>query len=431
VSRLLELVREQRRLRLLPADNLAALSSEELLRSSEPLAAEEIMYRKDRKSFTEWCQLCGYQPAAHHRLLIAELEKVALGEALRLAIFMPPGSAKSTYTSVLFPPWFLMNSGGNILAASHTIELARRWGRRVRNLIVEHSPTLRIALADDSTAAERWSLQNGIEYYAAGVVTGIAGFRGKLGLIDDPVRSRKDADSETVRDKVWDWYINDFRPRLVPGAARILIQNRWHEDDLAGRALNHEEWKVICLPALAEPHDPLGRKVGEPLWDDDDYGYGEQLRELSTNTPARTWSAPYQQCPTPETGNFFKEEWLRPYTNAPNRQTLVTYGGSDFAVTADGGDYTCHIVIGIDPDDRPWLLDLCEAKRPQTYGSRAGATSSRSGSPMVGRSSKGRSNPASAHSSKSVQENARPGPQSRTFRRAVIRLLGRNRSADA
>jgi predicted phage terminase large subunit-like protein len=194
--------------------------------------------------------------------------------------------------------------------------------------------------------------------YAAGVGTGIAGFRAKLGLIDDPIRSRQDADSELIRDRIWDWYINDFKTRLVPHAAEILIQTRWHEDDLAGRALNHENWKVICLPALAEPNDPLGRQVGEPLWGDDGYGYGEQLRELSANTPARTWSALYQQRPAPETGSFFKEEWLRPYISAPDRKTMATYGGSDFAVTADGGDYTCHVVIGVDPADRLWLLDL-------------------------------------------------------------------------
>ena len=80
-------------------------------------------------------------------------------------------------------------------------------------------------------------------------------------------------------DRIWDWYINDFKTRLVPHAAEILIQTRWHDDDLAGRALNHEEWRVISLPALAEPDDPLGRALGEPLWCDDDYGYGNQLIE--------------------------------------------------------------------------------------------------------------------------------------------------------
>lgn len=407
------------------------MTNDELLRSSEPLAAEEIMYRKIRCSFAEWCQFCGYRPAAHHRLLIKELENVARGETPRLAIFMPPGSAKSTYSSILFPPWFLMNGGGNILAASHTIELARRWGRRVRNLIVEHSSMLRIALAEDSTAAERWSLHNGIEYYAAGVGTGIAGFRGKLGLIDDPVRSREDADSETVREKIWDWYINDFRPRLVPGAARILIQTRWHEDDLAGRALNHEDWRVISLPALAEPGDLLGRAPGEPLWCDDDYGYGEQLRELSGNTPARTWSALYQQCPTPETGNFFKDEWLRPYTNAPERKTLVTYGGSDFAVTAAGGDYTCHVVIGVDPEDRPWLLDLWRGQTASDVWIESWCDLVKKWKPYGWAFEHGQIKSGVGPFLEKEHVSARLGQRSRPFRHAATRGCGRNRSAAA
>ena len=209
------------------------------------------------------------------------------------------------YFATEIPPWLLASSTScNILAASHTTELAEKWGRRIRNLISEHSATLGISLAADSQAAGRWALTNGAEYYAAGVGTGIAGFRAKLGLIDDPIRSRQDADSELIRDRIWDWYISDFKTRLVPHAAEILIQTRWHEADLAGRALNHENWRVISLPALAEPGDPLGRGLGEPLWCDDDYGYGGQLVELSTKTPARTWSALYQQRPCPGRGRL-------------------------------------------------------------------------------------------------------------------------------
>lgn len=272
---------------------------------------------------------------------------------------MPPGSAKSTYASVLFPPWLMqLCPGWNVLAASHTTELAEKWGRRVRNLIGEHSPTLGIDLSADSQAAGRWALTSGAEYYAAGVTTGIAGFRAHLGLIDDPIRSRQDADSELIRDRIWDWYINDFRTRLVPGAREVLIQTRWHEDDLAGRALQHDDWHVISLPAIAESNDPLGRSLGEPLWNDGDYGYGAQLIELAGKTPARTWSALYQQRPAPEEGDYFRAEWLRAYVKAPAIGTLRVYGASDYAVTADGGDFTVHVVVGLDPEGRMYLLDL-------------------------------------------------------------------------
>lgn len=326
---------------------------------SRPDAARELLRRRSiRRSLTEWCRLCGFEPADHHKLLIEALEAVARKECPRLAVFMPPGSAKSTYGSVLFPPWLMQSVTTSVLAASHTTELAEKWGRRVRNLVNEHTNELGIEVAPDNQAAGRWALTNGAEYYAAGVGTGIAGFRAGLGLIDDPIRSRQDADSELIRDRIWDWYINDFRTRLVPGAAQVLIQTRWHEDDLAGRALQHSDWHVISLPAEAEPDDPLGRKVGDWLWSDGSYGYGEQLSELKKNTPARTWSALYQQRPAPEDGDYFKAEWLKPYEKLPAKETMRVYGGSDYAVTADGGDYTVHAVVGLDPEGRMYLLDL-------------------------------------------------------------------------
>ena len=330
------------------------------LQVSRPDAAKELLKRRSiRRSLTEYSRYKGFEPAAHHRLLIRELEAVARRETRRLAVFMPPGSAKSTYTSVIFPPWLMQFwQGTSILAASHTTELAEKWGRRVRNAVNDDSLVLGINVSADNQAAGRWALTTGAEYYAAGVGTGIAGFRAGLGMIDDPVRSRQDADSELIRDRIWEWYINDFRTRLVPGAPEILIQTRWHEDDLAGRALQHNDWKVVCLPAEAEPDDPLGREVGEFLWADGDYGYAEQLAELKKTTPARTWSALYQQRPAPEEGDYFKSEWLKPYTKAPPLDTLRVYGGSDYAVTADGGDFTVHAVVGLDPEGRMYLLDL-------------------------------------------------------------------------
>jgi len=318
---------------------------------------ELLARRSIRRSLTEFSRLCGFEPAPHHKLLIEALEAVERGDYPRLAVFMPPGSAKSTYASVLFATWLMQRQVANVLAASHTTELAEKWGRRVRNLIAEHRLVLGVDPAADSQAAGRWALTNGAEYYAAGVGTGIAGFRAKFGIIDDPIRSRQDADSELIRDRIWDWYINDFRTRLVPGAREILIQTRWHEDDLAGRALNHQPWHVISLPAIAEENDALGRSPGEPLWDDA-YGYGQQLLELQKNTPARTWSALYQCRPAPEEGDYFKAAWLRPYDHAPDPKTLRVYGGSDYATTSDGGDFTVHAVVGIDPENRMYLLDL-------------------------------------------------------------------------
>jgi predicted phage terminase large subunit-like protein len=328
-------------------------------------AAREILRRQRLKeNFIEWCRECGYKPARHHLFLIEKLEALERGDIRRLLVTMPPGSAKSTYNSVLFPAWFLArNPAGHVLAASHTTDLAEKFGRRCRNLIAEHCHTLQLYLAGDNKAAGRWATTEGGEYYAAGVGVGIAGFRADLAVIDDPIRSREDADSQAVREKIWEWYKADLGPRLRPRARILLIQTRWHEDDLAGRCLEEhargiDDWHVVSLPAIAQPGDPLGREPGELLWSDGDYGYSSfLLREKETQTP-RNWSALYQQEPAPEGGNFFKAEWLRPYDTPPVRDTLSVYGGSDYAVTADGGDYTVHVVIGVDPENRIWLLDL-------------------------------------------------------------------------
>ena len=328
-------------------------------------AATEIIRRKQiRTSLTKWCEYNGFKPARHHRLLLEKLEAVQRGEILRLAVFMPPGSAKSTYSSILYPPWVMANDPtAMFLAASHTSELAERWGRRVRNLVAENTPILGVGLKDDSQAAGRWALAQGGEYMAAGAGVAIAGFRAKYGLIDDPIRSRQDADSLLVRDRLWDWYLYDFRPRLIPNARQVLIQTRWHEDDLAGRALNHEHWDVLSLPAIAKVDDQLGRAVDEPLWGDDAYGYGAQLLALRDTTPNRVWSALYQQEPTPDEGDYFREEWLKPRDIIPNHSTLRCYGGSDYAVTADGGDYTVHVVVGIDHLNNMYLLDVWRGQK--------------------------------------------------------------------
>jgi hypothetical protein len=166
--------------------------------------------RRIRSDLTEWCRYCGYEPAAHHRLLIDRLEKVARGEINRLAVFMPLGSAKSTYGSVLFPSWFMAaHPGVQVLGASHRIELAEHWSRKLRSIISDRSTILGCALVSDNNAANRWRLTNEAEYKAAGVAVGIAGFRADLVIIDDPLRTRKDADSEATRNAQWEWWLGD------------------------------------------------------------------------------------------------------------------------------------------------------------------------------------------------------------------------------
>jgi predicted phage terminase large subunit-like protein len=309
---------------------------------------------------TEVLTAFGQTPARHHRKIIERLEALSRGEIERLMILAPPGSAKSTYVSQLFPAWFLaQHPGSAVIAASHTGELAERFGRRVRNLITEHSGLLGYGLSADNAAAGRWETTDRSEYLAAGVSGAIAGRRADLVVIDDPIKSRQDADSGTVSSRTWDWWVNDVVPRLKPGGRVVLVQTRWAEADLGGRledemATGGERWEILRLPMLAEINDPLGRVPGEMLWDD--WFTPEMLVQAQRDT--RTWSALYQQRPLPEGGDYFKREWLRSVPTLPPRSALRVFGASDYAVTDNGGDYTVHIVVGVDSDDRLYVLDL-------------------------------------------------------------------------
>lgn len=303
------------------------------------------------------CLDFGFAPAKHHLLLIEALEAVERGECDRLMVCMPPGSAKSTYVSVIFAAWFMgRNPSLSVIAASHTQELAERFGRKVRNIVAEpvFGHVFGVGLADDSQAAGRWDTDKGGEYFAAGVGGSVTGRRADLAIIDDPVKSREDADSERMRDRAWDWYISDLLTRLKPGARQILVMTRWHEDDLGGRILERERdrWRVVEIPMEAMPNDPLGRATGERLWPE--WFTDEMVRVAKMDM--RAWNALYQQQPAADEGDYFKRDWFgTEYGELP--EGLRKYGASDYGVTDGGGDYTEHGVFGVDKQGNLYVLD--------------------------------------------------------------------------
>jgi predicted phage terminase large subunit-like protein len=194
-----------------------------------------------------------------------------------------------------------------------------------------------VSLAPDSQAANRMNTNHRGAYVAAGVGTAVTGRGAHIALIDDPFKDREEADSERRRDLVWDWYRSTLYTRLMPGGAIVLIQTRWHEDDLAGRLLDHdgEQWEVLELPAI----DADGKALW-PEWYDVD-----ALERIKATVGPREWSALYQQKPQPDEGTFFKREWFTPWAKLPECRFYMT---SDYAVTDGGGDYTVLTVWGID-----------------------------------------------------------------------------------
>lgn len=305
-----------------------------------------------------------YAPAKHHRLLAEKLNRVRTGDCRRLMVFMPPGSAKSTYASKLFPAFFMQDGRKNIIGASNTAELAVNMSREVMGYVREEHYTLGYEIARES--AENWSTTNGCQYRAAGVGGTITGFRSDLGIIDDPVRSRKDVESKGNRDDTWNWFNADFMTRLKPHGAVILIQTRWHEDDLGGRLLESQPhlWEVVNIPATAGDDDILGRAPGEMLWSDDEYGYGARIlamkNEYEINGAMRDWYALFEQDPRPLSGGLFNVDKIRIVDEAPKCKRILR--GWDLAASENVGtrnpDWTVGVKMGVTEDDRYVVLDV-------------------------------------------------------------------------
>lgn len=329
-------------------------------------ASELLARRKARRSLIGFAEYMhpAYEAAEHHAIIGDRLEKVESGELDRLLILMPPRHGKSELASRMFPAWFLgRNPRSEIIAASYNSELASEFGHNVRDIVrdIRYQQLFgsEAVLRQDRKAAGNWLTQAGGSYVAAGVGGTVTGRGADIFLIDDPIKDREAADSETFRRRLWEWYSAVAYTRLSPGGRIVCIQTRWHWDDLAGRLIEEmrqgsgDRFEVLCLRAIEEVD-------GEPqaLWPTR-YPLADLERKRAAML-TRDWSALYQQEPTPEEGTFFKREWFRWYSERP--QHLRIYGASDYAVTDSGGDYTVHVVAGLDPDGNLYILDIWRAQ---------------------------------------------------------------------
>lgn len=307
--------------------------------------------------------------AEHHKLVLREMQHCMTTKHGRLMIMAPPGSAKSTYATVVAPSWFLgLERNRRVILASYGSDLASRHGRRTRQLLraPEVESILQCTLSPDSRSANEFALTNGSEYIAGGIMAGMTGNRAHGIVIDDPIKGREQADSATVRDKTFAAYEDDLLTRLIPGGWVVIINTRWHEDDVCGRILpanwagesgdivcrDGNTWRVLCLQAEAQhASDPIGRQVGEMLWPEwFDRKHWDQFR-----LNRRTWSSLYQQRPAPDDGILFRRADMASYDTVPRIMRII--GGSDYAVTPDGGDWTEHGIAGIAEDGTMYLLD--------------------------------------------------------------------------
>jgi len=291
-----------------------------------------------RRELLEFTQLTkeDYQTNWHHELIAEKLDKFVNGEIKRLMIFVPPRHGKSELASRRLPAFILgKRPDSQIIACSYGADLAARMNRDVQRVIDSPAyrkifPETRLWEKNIRTVADGSYLRNsetfeivnrkGV-YRCAGVGGAITGMGADFLIIDDPIKNQEEALSPTYRQKVWDWYTSTAFTRLEKEGSVLVIQTRWHEDDLSGRLLalaesdpDADQWEVIDLPAIKEtddnPEDP--RQIDEALWPEK---YSEErLLKIKISVGSYFWGAMYQQTPTVEGGNIINRNWWRYYS---------------------------------------------------------------------------------------------------------------------
>lgn len=289
-----------------------------------------------------------------HVLRLADvLQRVADGEIKRLMVFMPPRHGKSELVSRLFSAYYLICHPDKWVGInSYAAELAYTFSRNSRENYTRYGGKMSVS----SAAVKHWETDKGGGLWAAGVGGPITGKGFHLGIIDDPLKNAEEAASETIRAKQKDWYSSTFYTREEPGGAIVVIQTRWHEDDLSGWLLSEEteepeHWHIVHYEAIKESDtpnypstctlEPDGRIEGEALAPER-YTI-DKLKKIARRIGSYFFSALYQQLPSPRDGGVFKRDWFGLADNVPTGARFVRYW--DKAGTQDAGAQTAGVLM--------------------------------------------------------------------------------------
>lgn len=349
-----------------PAPWDSQVASQNYRETIKELARRELA-KRDLLAFTEFFTP-GYQAGWIHRevaeLLDAFVQACEEKKSPRLMIFLPPRHGKSQLVSRCFPPYLLgKHPSWEVIAATYNDQLSCDFGRDVRSILADplyQELFPEVELRKDSNAVDFMQTTQKGKYMAVGVGGSLTGRGAHCLLIDDPVKNREDADSEVVREQTWKWYLSSAYTRVAPGGGIIVLQTRWHEDDLSGRILEHarnnpgaDQWHVYSFPAIAI-EDEKHRKAGEALHPD---RYPEPaLQRIRNSLDAREWWALYQQNPVPLDGNYFKREWFKTYTDLP--KNVVGYVATDLAIgEKQTNDFTVVADFYVDDQDNIYFPD--------------------------------------------------------------------------
>ena len=278
------------------------------------LHAEKKIQNRAKDDFLSFvkCVWPEFIEGSHHRHIAEKFNKLARGEIKRLIVNMPPRHTKSEFASYLLPSWMVgRNPKLKIIQATHTGELAIKFGRKAKHLIdsEEYHKIFQTRLQEDSKAAGRWETAQGGEYFAAGVGGAITGRGADLLIIDDP-HSEQDAMSESALEGAYEWYTSGPRQRLQPGASIVLVMTRWSTKDLTAQLLKAQkevkgdQWEVVEFPAILD-HGTEDQAVWPEYWKLD------ELEKVKATLPVGKWNAQWMQRPTSEEGALIKREWWR------------------------------------------------------------------------------------------------------------------------
>ncbi len=314
-----------------------------------------------------------YEWYRHCKVLANTLEKVLSGEIKRLMVFMPPRHGKSELASRLFPAYTLYKRETiQIGLTSYSGDLAHSLSRYARDNYEISGKVLR----NDAAATREWyTLTNGV-MWAAGVGGPITGKGFDIGIIDDPLKNAEEAYSERVRENCKEWYDSTFYTRAEPDAAIIIIQTRWHEDDLCGWLLSREEekpehWHILHFDALKSSEELQfpktctveydWRKQGEALCPE--RFNEEKLRDIQKKIGSIFWTALYQQRPTAMSGDIWRREWFKntfELSTLLNQNILLDVGYDwDLAYTEDDRNTACcYVKSGRDVKGNIYILDI-------------------------------------------------------------------------
>ena len=340
--------------------------------SSAEAAEELLRRRKARRNLLPFCQFTypKYLTPPHLIALSESLEAIERGELKRLIVLMPPRHGKSELISLRFPCWYLAKHPLDyVVQAGYAESIALTHSRQARDIFI--LPEMRRlfpsiyyrperaaqeVIIPERQAAHEWGTKQGGSYYAVGIGGGLTGRGFNVGIIDDPVKDEEEAASQTIREKVWDWYQKVFRTRAEPNAAIVVVMTRWHQEDLVGRLLDQarenpdaDQWEILHFKALTD---------GEALWPER-YPI-EELKKIQSSIGSRAFESLYQGNPTIAEGQIIKREWWKYYRELPQFMRIIHSWDTAFKDKTQN-DYSVCTVWG-ETQSGYYLLDVWRAK---------------------------------------------------------------------